>query len=450
MTHYIQDACPYYKITTGAIIPCLRKLCTEKCALLDEGSKDMSNTGTAVQTTLDLNAAGDIKAKVAGPATIPVSPATSAAAAKASYNYKPNCHSGMYRVGAIHGMTLWAGRRAAVDPWRGPIYGAHKNYAAVISLLGSNTGFKPPVQANQAARQLFGDDVLGCGDVPLVYIDWPDFGAMDELDREWWIRFAAKLATVQGDVGIFCEGGHGRTGTAVSILAVLYGWVPAAACPVEWLRGKYCKEVVESAEQIKYIETITGTQCLAEPRMGGWGSFGGNGSSTTHGHHGTTTAPAKATAHVDKGHTLSKKKLKVWLRAGIPDYSVKVGDMMRWFENCDIIRVEGDYFEYHAASRQFLKIIAPSSNDKVWAMASSEELRKRHEDSQKVLGKNTVSGWPIRPVESASCKLSVNDLIDLWADITAEYAGLHPHIKETGWTKDDIAICDAMFAKESA
>jgi len=54
----------------------------------------------------------------------------------------------------------------------------------------------------------------------IMTIDWPDYDS-PWMPLSWWQGFVDDLRTVNGDVVIFCAGGHGRTGTAASILASL-------------------------------------------------------------------------------------------------------------------------------------------------------------------------------------------------------------------------------------
>jgi protein-tyrosine phosphatase len=62
---------------------------------------------------------------------------------------------------------------------------------------------------------------------------------------------------------VFCQGGHGRTGT---VLSVLYGMThPDDGDPVAIIRGLYCKEAVETDSQIAYIEDMTHIKVDAKP-----------------------------------------------------------------------------------------------------------------------------------------------------------------------------------------
>ena len=78
---------------------------------------------------------------------------------------------------------------------------------------------------------------------------------------------------------VCCEGGHGRTGVGLAILGCLSGAIPEGTDPVAWLREHYCKKAVETDEQIRYIEEVTGRVVTSIPSdeiyTTGWGSWGG-------------------------------------------------------------------------------------------------------------------------------------------------------------------------------
>lgn len=115
----------------------------------------------------------------------------------------------------------------------------------------------PVVNANEEALHILGRDVAEYGSMPTLDVTWEDYG-IPELDKVWWEDLVAKLKVFDGHVAIYCQGGHGRTGTALAILATLGGVVPPGHDAVAWLRKIYCKQIVESGAQIRYIEQMTG------------------------------------------------------------------------------------------------------------------------------------------------------------------------------------------------
>jgi protein-tyrosine phosphatase len=84
------------------------------------------------------------------------------------------------------------------------------------------------------------------------WIRWPDFrvpadriAAKDMLERAW-------TATATERVEIACGGGHGRTGTALGVLAVIDGVSPKDA--VAYVRANYHARAVETPWQRRYVE----------------------------------------------------------------------------------------------------------------------------------------------------------------------------------------------------
>ena len=175
------------------------------------------------------------------------------------------CHSGFKRIGSVDKMTLWACNESTLQH-KGLIPpGSVEPFALVVSLLGAESVNKAEVVVvgNAPAKKML-PSMLFDPPVPVVAVDWPDYG-IPPLRKVWWETFAAALRKVDGHVVIYCLGGHGRTGTAVAILASLLKWVPDKECPVTWLRERYCHQAVESIEQISYIRHITGRAVLAGP-----------------------------------------------------------------------------------------------------------------------------------------------------------------------------------------
>lgn len=196
-----------------------------------------------------------------GPATIHTH-----APAPASRGWR-ECHSGWTPIGKIGTATIRLGRGSDLaDRYR-------EKGAPPIGLVLDLTdrGHIPPMggflaRTNDEAGFLPNELRVAWGQLPTLEIAWPDFGVPD-LPREWWDVLVSEISRIEGDVLIYCVGGHGRTGTCASILSVLGGLLPASEpCPVAWLRRIYCREVVESQEQLDYIELITGIKPQASAR----------------------------------------------------------------------------------------------------------------------------------------------------------------------------------------
>lgn len=63
------------------------------------------------------------------------------------------------------------------------------------------------------------------------------------------------------NVLVYCQGGRGRTGTVLAILAGLYG----AEDPMEFIRKEYDEDAVESKEQVNYVNYVLGTNYKTVP-----------------------------------------------------------------------------------------------------------------------------------------------------------------------------------------
>lgn len=127
---------------------------------------------------------------------------------------------------------------------------------------------------------------------PRIAITWRDYG-IPHLDREDWVgivkglREGRRVGEIPQEILVCCVGGHGRTGTAVAILAGLMG-VTNGKDPVEWVRGRYCKNAVESNEQLDYVEEVTQIEVkigLPESKRGGVVVYGGGGVTKTYPNH---------------------------------------------------------------------------------------------------------------------------------------------------------------------
>ena len=87
------------------------------------------------------------------------------------------------------------------------------------------------------------------------HICWPDFGLPTDAGAlTGTLRAVLERARSGQDVEVGCLGGHGRTGTALSCLAVLSGYPARDA--VAWVRSGYCSKAVETPEQEVFVATL--------------------------------------------------------------------------------------------------------------------------------------------------------------------------------------------------
>lgn len=87
---------------------------------------------------------------------------------------------------------------------------------------------------------------------PTLRLDWRDQDA-PALALGFWKALYKDLGKIKGQCLVHCMGGHGRTGTGLSILLWLNGYT---GDPVEYLRKNYCEKAVESETQIEYLKEL--------------------------------------------------------------------------------------------------------------------------------------------------------------------------------------------------
>ena len=91
-------------------------------------------------------------------------------------------------------------------------------------------------------------------------IAWPDMSVPLRLNAAWWDKFITWLTSLpEQDVVIHCQGGHGRTGTALAIILGLTDEVERSLAG-NWVQKNYCSHAIESNSQIDYIEDILGVK----------------------------------------------------------------------------------------------------------------------------------------------------------------------------------------------
>lgn len=169
---------------------------------------------------------------------------------------KPKCHTG--NVVVMHqeesGGKLYCG---------GWTRGADSDGLAVIDLTGKEPiDVSNPFKAlNSSAEKLFKkaiESAAGERTLPWLSFKIKDFGVPD-VGIETWKALAdviSKLMDEGHGILLACAGGHGRTGTAASIICYLLN--KDIGDPVEYLRGVYCNDAVETYEQHKYVNEMLG------------------------------------------------------------------------------------------------------------------------------------------------------------------------------------------------
>lgn len=154
------------------------------------------------------------------------------------------CHDGTVKAFDSDNITFYGGGTSrGLKIWNG---------AVILSLTGNLEPTFTFMSAEFESLKRY--DYRGIG------IDWVDFD-IPELTRDFWLDLYSLLKDIADkdghlDVIVYCLGGHGRTGTALSILAGVSGVTKSD--PVEYIRNRYCKNAVETVSQEKYVEDMTG------------------------------------------------------------------------------------------------------------------------------------------------------------------------------------------------
>ena len=86
----------------------------------------------------------------------------------------------------------------------------------------------------------------------VLQIDWNDREA-PEVIPEFWVALSKLL---YGDVMTCCQGGHGRSGTALAALMLVMSPDYSAQDAIVHLRANHCPRAIESLAQHTYLDTL--------------------------------------------------------------------------------------------------------------------------------------------------------------------------------------------------
>lgn len=92
---------------------------------------------------------------------------------------------------------------------------------------------------------------------PVLRLDWPDFGVPPStVGVAFWRTLVPLLPP--GKIAVGCIGSHGRTGTFLSALRILY-FQQSAPNAINWVRAHHCTKAVESVAQETYLWRLAKT-----------------------------------------------------------------------------------------------------------------------------------------------------------------------------------------------
>ena len=105
-------------------------------------------------------------------------------------------------------------------------------------------------------------------DIPILRLDWQDQHAPpSQIGPAWWKSFLATLAATYpqgGHVIVCCIGSHGRTGTALTAIALAGNKALSLAEAAQTTRETHCQRTIESGSQWKYLSLFRPTEELPE------------------------------------------------------------------------------------------------------------------------------------------------------------------------------------------
>lgn len=177
---------------------------------------------------------------------------------KGKYDHLKCSHSGIVPVHKVGRTMLFAGagKDMGIRSWN-----------LLFALAQGHVSGNPACEPLNGAENILPMELCSPKPIPMLDVDWPD-GKVPALPATWWHDLAEWMLKEETDrhMGVFCFGGHGRTGTFLSIIVGLTHPEEAVRkSPVEWVRKSYCGKAVETLSQIKYIELVCGIEMTDEP-----------------------------------------------------------------------------------------------------------------------------------------------------------------------------------------
>lgn len=91
----------------------------------------------------------------------------------------------------------------------------------------------------------------------VLRLNWPDYGVPpDTCGVQFWRTLIGSLPT--GKIAVGCMGSHGRTGTFLALLRILFHG-DSAPNAINWVRVHHCPKAVESVMQETYLWRLART-----------------------------------------------------------------------------------------------------------------------------------------------------------------------------------------------
>lgn len=162
-------------------------------------------------------------------------------------SYKNICTHRPQHIIAGEGWGVWAGKKEDVRD-------SLQNYDIVMNLTYTSVKDVHIIPIPELAKWAdYGHKFVE------IQMDWADYGTIN-LPVQFWRDLVEHIKEKKLKLLIFCQGGHGRTGTALACLfTVALGYKPAEA--IQWVRKNYCHEAIETKGQEAYVLSMA----LPEP-----------------------------------------------------------------------------------------------------------------------------------------------------------------------------------------
>lgn len=200
--------------------------------------------------------------------------------------YTKPCHEDVVAVFTHENVTFWGGRAKSVM--------MYDDWDLMVLFSDRDTGWETNepqtfINSNSTARDKLDPSLfLITRHAPWIGLDWPDFYKPTMTEDWWWTLIDNILgwdtAGAEKNVAFGCTGGHGRTGTALSVMKGLLQDVNDDSDPVAFVRQKYCDKAVESRVQAEYVEEITGIPIFSKPSWTPTPQRGGSGYNAAYSH----------------------------------------------------------------------------------------------------------------------------------------------------------------------
>lgn len=123
-----------------------------------------------------------------------------------------------------------------------------EDFHVAVNLTGSSVARKHIIPIESLKKW------MGAGSAKEIVLDWPDMGIL-KFPLEFWDDLTQAILDEGGKCVIFCQGGHGRTGTAMACLLIsVLGFSAEEA--KKWIWENYCDQAIETKSQEDYVADI--------------------------------------------------------------------------------------------------------------------------------------------------------------------------------------------------